>query len=366
VPACGEQPDPSVASSDFLDPAGVAGREMTEERARWFFPPLRNPTGRMMYDREAWVVLRPDREQSFAWAEHPAGRVTFRTNNLGFREDEPTVVRTDAHRILVVGDSHTEGLVENAESFANVLEDLLDEAHPERRHDVINAAVGGTGPHNYLGMVRRHLALKPDLVIAVVYTGNDFSNALEISDFHTKRRVKPRDEAYIALVSGANERWPELLPQGFNQVCQFRYWEGDEDVALAAAAAALREIAALGSRHGFRLAVVALPSKPDVDRADDAQVIDAIETQLGYGERERTANLLLGRRLLAELDADGILGIDPSDAMQAETRPLYWRKDHHLDVTGHALLARIVRDGILDLVRAAEPRRGGPAAPAQK
>src|SRR5262249_42211098 len=160
-------------------------------------------TNRMMYDPVATIMLRPDRTQSFDWPEHPAGRVTFRTNNLGFREDRPTTLAKYGPRILVLGDSHTEGLVNNDENVAHVLRRLLDADADARsaspgaagaadaanaagatsstgpvRYEVLNAGVGGTGPHEYLGQLTKHIDLRPDLVIAVIYTGNDFSNAL--------------------------------------------------------------------------------------------------------------------------------------------------------------------------------------------
>src|SRR5262245_29697388 len=183
------------------DPAHIAGPALTEDVAKSFFPQLERPTNRMMYDPVATIVLRPDRTQSFDWPEHPIGRVTFRTNNLGFREDRPTQVEKSGPRVLVLGDSHTEGQVNNDENVAHVLERLLQEQPPERagapaaqaalpaapRFEALNAAVGGTGPHEYLGQLRKHLDLRPDLVIVVLYAGNDLSNALMMADFATKR-----------------------------------------------------------------------------------------------------------------------------------------------------------------------------------
>src|SRR5262245_29536192 len=179
------------------DPAHIAGPALTEDVAKSFFPQLERPTNRMMYDPVATIVLRPDRNQSFDWPEHPAGRVTFRTNNLGFREDRATQLAKSGPRLLVLGDSHTEGQVNNDENLAHGLERLLQAQPPEcadgdsgaqdaPRFEVLNAAVGGTGPHEYLGQLRKHLDLRPDVVIVVLYAGNDFSNALMMSDFATK------------------------------------------------------------------------------------------------------------------------------------------------------------------------------------
>ncbi len=165
-----------------------------------------------------------------------------------------------------------------------------------------------------------------------LYTGNDFSNALEIADFFSKRHIKPRDHDYTAPLDAARERWPALVPQGFNQACQFRYWPGDDEVALAATLDDIVEISALCAGIDARLLVVILPSLPDVQPDTDRQTVDAIMATLHLGADDFGINLRLGRRLAASLAQRSIACLDPTDAMRAEQTPLYWRTDHHLDV----------------------------------
>jgi len=351
------------------DPAHIAGTALTEDVAKSFFPQLERPTNRMMYDPVATIVLRPDRNQSFDWPEHPAGRVTFRTNNLGFREDRPTQVEKQGPRLLVLGDSHTEGQVNNDENVAHVLERLLQERPPERtgaepdggsdasqaalraagvapRFEVLNAAVGGTGPHEYLGRLRKHLDLRPDLVIVVLYCGNDFSNALMMSDFATKRERAPRSAEYKQRLDEAGARWPKLVPQGFNQACQFREWPGEDELALAAARDDLLAMARLCDGIGARLLVACLPSLPDVQPDSDRATVDALLAALHLDAEAFGASLRLGRRLCGELEGRGVACLDPAAAMAAAETPLYWRADHHLNVAGHALLARLLHERI--------------------
>jgi hypothetical protein len=316
-------------------------------------------------------VLRPDRNQSFDWPEHPDGRVTFRTNNLGFREDRPTQVEKSGPRVLVLGDSHTEGQVNNDENVAHVLERLLQEQPPERaapagaalpaapRFEVLNAGVGGTGPHEYLGGLRKHLDLRPDLVIVVLYAGNDFSNALMMSDFATKRPRAARTAEYRQRLDEAGARWPKLVPQGFNQACQFRQWPGEDELALAAARNDLLAMAQLCDGIGARLLVVALPSLPDVQPDSDRATVDGLFETLHLDAETFGISLRLARRLCDELGALGIACLDPTAAMAAADTPLYWRADHHLNVAGHALLARLLHERI----RAGFALEGGALVP---
>jgi lysophospholipase L1-like esterase len=115
------------------------------------------------------------------WAKRCVGRATewrtfVRINSLGLRSPEATYERRDAFRILVLGDSFTEGLqVKDEETFSRRLEALLD-----RRGgagcpiEVINAGHAGYTTTNellfYLHEGRKYHA---DLVLLVFNTEND-------------------------------------------------------------------------------------------------------------------------------------------------------------------------------------------------
>ena len=140
-----------------VDPSAIPGTTLDETAARALFASLSKP--RFQYDPVAWVVLKPDSGNDLVpWPEHPSGHIQLHSNNMGFREDAPTQVEKHGYRVLVTGDSHTDGAVNNAESYANVLEALLnqslDPSGATQPVEVINAGVGGTGPHNYLAMLQ--------------------------------------------------------------------------------------------------------------------------------------------------------------------------------------------------------------------
>ncbi len=369
----------------IVDPASLPGQVMDFATAQNFFPPLKRPTSRMMWDEDAWVVLRPDRTQSFDWAEHPAGRITFRTNNLGFREDAPTAPVKSGPRILVTGDSQTEGAVNNAESWPNALERLLAasrataSASPGPHTDaatrsepatsagaasadveVLNAGVGGTGPHNFLGVLRRNLRLAPDVFIAALYAGNDFQGALQVNDFFAKRHAAPRSAEYTSRLDAANARWPDALPQGFNQAAYFAFAPDDAAVALDAVVSVYAAIDVLCREHGIRFVAVVIPIKADVEPDDDRATVDAILDALSLTREQLGIDARLGRQFADAMRERGIPCVDALDGMRGAAVPLYWRKDHHLDIAGNERLAAVVREPLEVLLASPAAPPGAP------
>lgn len=118
----------------------------------------------------------------YRWPEHPSGYLELRTNNLGLREDHETSARkpTGVCRVLALGDSQTDGLVFNHESWPNLLEQQLNQAGGVgygRLIDVLNAGVAGYVPlQSYLWWRVYGRSLEPDLVIFGLYLGNDLED----------------------------------------------------------------------------------------------------------------------------------------------------------------------------------------------
>jgi hypothetical protein len=105
---------------------------------------------------------------------HKTEWVTYaHINSLGLRDREIPYARTGAYRILLLGDSYTEGLqVADDETFAKQLEGRLNSGG--RRVEVLNGGHAGYGTDNellfYLHEGRKYRA---DLVLQVFNTEND-------------------------------------------------------------------------------------------------------------------------------------------------------------------------------------------------
>lgn len=314
---------------------------LDEAAARALYPALDKPEPRMAYDPRALLVLQPDRRFTFAWPEHPRGKIVFVTNDLGLREDAPVRPEDAGRCVLVLGDSHTEGLVHNQESFAHVLQALLGAAGRPAR--VLNAGVGTTAPQNYLGQYLRLAELRPALVVAVVYDGNDFAGALQL-DEHV--RGLPVTQPPAERLAAARTRWPEILPQAFGQALQFAAHPDAAGRALDAALEALLELQRQCAHRGARLLVATLPAKPDVDgddRGTQAELLAALELE----PRDLAVNEALGARLRAALADAGVEVLDLAPMLRARPGPMYWVRDYHLAVAGHeavglALARRLV------------------------
>ena len=92
-------------------------------------------------------ALKPNCSCVRAWGDK---RYPFITNSLGFRDEEiREITPTSAKpRILLLGDSFTEGKVPWKESYAGRI------AANFPQYDVLNGSMGGTSPSNYLNTAR--------------------------------------------------------------------------------------------------------------------------------------------------------------------------------------------------------------------
>ncbi len=334
------------------EPGSIEGETLDKEAATKLFPvldPKRRTRGEI-YDPLTIVSLGADRFGEREWAEHPTGRMVYRTNNLGFREDEPTVVKKPAgtFRVLVAGDSHTEGFVHNPETFANVLEHKLNERGDGTRYEVINGGIGTTGPYSHLGVLRKHLDLEPDLFLATLYTGNDFVDAMKISDFYSKRKPGPFPPEAKQRMNGAAKRWPRQLSQGFFQAHLFHHRPWDAKVGKGAAERCYKKMRELCRDNGIGFACLILPTKMQVDLEDDRDTFDAIVAALELSDEVIDLNRDLAIDFREAMRKLGSPCVDPFDAMRADPRPLYWRGDYHLNVDGHALVADLLLEELGD------------------
>ncbi len=352
----------------LLSPAGMTSSVLDEEAAKALFRGVREGA-RQMYDPLAYAVLRPNVTQTWPWPEHPDGKIVSRTNNMGFRRDTPTAEAKSGPRILVVGDSQTDGMVNNSESFCTLLEGRLNAAFNGAsgvsgdsgskamavggamgRVEVLNAGVGNTGPHNYLGSVKRNLHLKPDVCIAVLFTGNDFLNALVLSDFFTKREAsKPSGaagESYQRLMLDAYKQYGAIVVDRFNQALKFTRFPEDAELGLQVSIDCFLQMQELCTKQGIPFLAVILPTKPDVDRDDREAVADVLKA-CALTDEQFGINAELGRRFAAALRAKGVSVLDTTDALRAAgDTPHYWKKDWHLNPAGHALVAGLLQEAV--------------------
>jgi hypothetical protein len=151
------------------------------------------------------------------WTRAPEYTTYLRTNSLGLRGPEISASKpSDVFRVLVVGDSFVEAAqVAEDETFVHRLAASLEGQVAGKRIEVLNAGIGGWGTgQEMLYLEQEGLKLQPDLVLLVLYDGNDLANN------------SPRLERQDVLEIAYKPYW-ELDGQGGLRELPFRQREPD-------------------------------------------------------------------------------------------------------------------------------------------
>lgn len=282
---------------------------------------------------------------SKGWAEHPDGQIKVRTNSHGMREDlDPLAAKPDL-RVLVAGDSHTDGVVNNAESFPNVLEARLAERWPDQQIEVLNAGVGSTSFPMYLGTLVKFLALEPDVFVCTVYSGNDFGYMVHAVAKIRQEPVERADAPYfdrLAQANGLPQPAAAAVNQLYNQRWRWAYRPQDVEPSMELSLAYTREMARLCAQRGVRFIVLHLPSADAVEVERWAPLCERLDEVFGFDAEEASLADRFTDRYLETLRGEGIEVLDGRvplrRAADAGVSPLYWSRDLHLGVEGHRVL----------------------------
>lgn len=321
-----------------------------EQTARLLFPPLLE-TRRFHYDRLAYfrpgreIESRRDRE------EHLAGGWFVNTNSLGMRGSDEVLAARPDWRVLVVGDSHSFGLCADDETFAHLLEERLHPARADRSVEVLNASVGACGPWNYLGTVESFLELEPDLVLIVLYGGNDFSGTMTLERyFHRRGTPRATRIGRVAL-----QRYGELgtaaISQELGQVLYFESNPEDEQVAAETVVGIATQAHVDCQSRGARLLCVLLPSPATVQPDPFLPLLAPVLTAYGLHPGDLEISDRLGDQWIASLREREIPALDLRPAIRDREAPCYWLRDLHLNVDGHRVVAAALEPIVLELLR---------------
>jgi lysophospholipase L1-like esterase len=294
------------------------------------------------YDPQTYYRFRSDFEERYTWPEHPDGYWTRATNAAGRREDTPAAAARPDLRLVVIGDSHTEGICNNDESFANRLEARLAAARPGEVVEVVNAGTMGWSFYNYLGATRKLLdELDPDLVVVAFFSGNDFVEVLKPAHFHARSVRPPRPEGYWERIRKVTKISSEALTQGLNQVLYFQAHPHEADLAFEAARTAFDDIRRTCDERGVPLRIVHVPSAFDLERPRVRELLDRFRTTLELSDYDLGVGRRLTRKLLADLDAAGLEVLDLSDELSAMEGEAYWF-DFHINLRANERVAELL------------------------
>jgi lysophospholipase L1-like esterase len=357
----------------------------------------------------------PSVREHVALAARTDGGFEFRTNELGLRRDVSTAIPKPhgLRRVLVLGDSHADGYVANAESFSTLLEASLQRALATDAVEVLNAGVSGYSPVQEQAWYETYGAeLAPDVVVLVLYAGNDVMDLADPTrpsiDAETGRIVAPAqakpsssagpgnfaghdplDSIRVVRWSRAAVRYGPLAPlwQRFGlpgrvrqigdfhvdtlvevmRTCHGCFYQSLKQAAYArhhpdTARRDIGQLVRLAARldaevraHGGQLVVAVLPTRSQV------------EPERARDERDRAAQLLdltpvdltFEDTVLAELSrglrAASLNFVDLLEPLRRAARdtPQYYERDWHLSPLGHRAVAAALAPSLINTLKPA-------------
>jgi lysophospholipase L1-like esterase len=306
-----------------------------ERVARELFPidVREQPWDELSYMRH--IPLRHDR---VTMAEVPGGGWWMHTNALGMREDaEPLATKPDL-RILVTGDSHTDGVCENHDSFPHVLQRELEQRHPGKTIEALNAGKGSFNFYNYLGQLEKFLDLKPDVFVVAVYGPNDFVEVLQPYHYFEGTDRGPGAAKYWPLVEKAIAIDRAWLAQDGLSLKYFQQYPDEIAVALRAAEETATDVQELCEAHGIQPVFVYLPGLLDTYRRSGGKdpklegLADRLYAAIEISQEDAAVHDRMGDEFLAFLAARKIPTLDVRTVFAGKAKRFYWLEDHHIDV----------------------------------
>jgi len=334
---------------------------------------------------------------------HPSDYLVFRTNNLGLRRDEDVSIEkpTGVRRVLVLGDSMTDGVIYNAESYSTLLETKLNE-RLGKSYQVLNAGVAGYSPlQAYLLFKLEMYRLQPDVVILAIYTGNeimDLGNQLDdpsMMEVVQEAGYDINDPSLLLKTSWFSQaKWYsrrnlKLYPivwQAKNAI--YNSWQGNKQATsvdvrpgepanlenlpgsasvmgqvmrqaviakdnpeTAEAAFRLQEIilqrfAQRVEELGAKFLVIVIPTKLQIEPDDDHEKSDAVAEIVGLEGEALHFDEQVGKRTVQMCEDNQILVLDLEPALHAtrikEKVSFFWRQDWHLNIAGNETVATAI------------------------
>jgi len=275
----------------------------------------------------------PNTIKTIVWKEHKSGNLVLKTNNLGLRNEASTEVKKSIKRVLITGDSHTDGLVYNQENFVSRLNQL-----DSNKTEFLNAGHGFYSFKNYRQTIQKLGYLKPDIFVITVYTGNDFienllyselnidfPNNLIFSWFRIKRKLMPRESS-----------------QHLNQALFFDLNPDLIDHSLDIAIKELMTTEEYCIRHNIDFKVLILPSEISIDD----KIINQLEKD-GVSKEIISKNQIIAKKFTLRLKNNKIKFYNLLQDFKNSSEDLFWDSDSHLNVAGHKLVAHKTKEFIL-------------------
>jgi len=314
--------------------------------------------------------------------------ITYVISDQGFRDRHYGKKEEVTYRILCVGDSFAMGHgVYLEETYAKVLESLLNERNLTKRIEVINAGTGGHGVWQELIMLEeRGLALEPDLVILALHPQTDIRDALGqvgkvMISYDTlfqeyvrnwRRRIRPRPARVLSRWSRgfafAYGRWTQV--RGWAQLrLRKRFRRGEPpfpspdrerpwwmETCLSAYYPELEEgwelledsvsrMADCCRERRIAILAFAMPASQEVYPGEVEQLMRDFGLDPALYDLDKTSRL--ARELCERNAIDFVAILDRFRQVRDSGDHLYYVQDGHITARGHRLCAQILYEHLL-------------------
>jgi lysophospholipase L1-like esterase len=288
-----------------------------------------------IFDPLAGHIHKSNAWREYAWPEHKDGKIILKTNNLGFRSDVDTNIDKQGRiRILVTGDSHIDGVINNSESCCTILQNMLNQAADGQLYEVINSGTGYYFSRNYLGLIQKYLYLAPDVYIVILYGGNEFLKTCSLIGCR-----KSDNPGYYAKLREVRSFNPGGVAQGLNQIYYFKNVPESMEICVKSATDDIYAIKQICELHNITLIVLLLPSKIEIEWSTDELSLNKSKELLELTDADLQKNLKILDKIASLLNNQQISYLNLFDYMKGKDHKLFWNKDYHLNDYGHKVIA---------------------------
>lgn len=268
-----------------------------------------------------------------------------RTNNLGFREDVDIVAKkTNEYRVLVTGDSHTDGVLKyNPQSFINIWEEKLNASDSTIYYNCMNGGTAYYTFRNYLGFLKKYKYLKPNIYLINIFTGNDFREAPIFEDNRTSvsnvfKNIYSR--SWKKLYSEEQKAIP--YTQGLEQTLYFQSFPNDKEKALMLAKKYMLEIKEICAQENIQLVVTLLPSKIETNSIFK----EYMQELFSIDDEHIQTNEQLTNTFATWLTTKNIVNYNLKSLLQNATEKVYWDQDLHINPHAHRIIGEFLFEEI--------------------
>jgi hypothetical protein len=143
-----------------------------------------------------------------------------------------------------------------------------------------------------------------------------------------------------AAFTAASDADPASLAQALISVRYFKKFPREIDIAVGAALALCADMLGACESRGARALFLYIPSRFEIERAEAALEARKAMRLLGLDLADLENADAIADRFVEGLHALGAPVVDLRTSFRQSREPLYWKRDLHLDLAAHELIAR--------------------------